>query len=130
MPEHTSLFTQWLDDDGRREMAIVSSASWPYRFALAADIGLVTGAMLKARGPAIVRLLSAVCDRQHARLRDSDHSTAYPPWEPFGIHPELNIAALRFDPRAIEPGQIERDGAAVLFALARELEHAQEAHIQ
>ncbi|MCG5073041.1 hypothetical protein [Paraburkholderia tagetis] len=126
MLEHAALFAEWLDTAGRREMAIVLSASWPYRFALAADIELVTGAKLAARGPAILRVLAAVCDRQHARLRGSDHSTAYAPWELLDIPPALHIVALRFDPRALDAGQIERDGAAILFALRRELERAWE----
>ncbi|MDR5741571.1 hypothetical protein QCE73_00215 [Caballeronia sp. LZ029] len=126
MLEHALLFADWLYDHKRRDVAIVFSAAWPYRFAAVLDTQLATAETLNERAPELIPLLAEICERQRDRLRGFDYSMAYEPWEPMTFDPHMNLAALRFDPRATDAEQINRDGPSIVFALTRELELARE----
>ena len=115
----------WFAENNLRAIAIVTSTEWPYRFAIAVDTQLVTADTIDSHAGMIVGALVVFCERQGARLRGSDYSTGQEAWEPLDLPASMNMAALRFDPRAVDAQQIRRDATAILFTLKRELERAQ-----
>lgn len=123
-------FGFWFDTNDRCTAAFFLSCVWPYRFVMAVDTRLVCPAEIHSRAAGVIDTLAEACERQRRRLHGTDYSTGYEPWEPMAFAPHLDLAAVRFDPRATDAQQIRRDGCSIIFVLARELERAQEAQPQ
>lgn len=116
----------WFEGD-RCAMSVIAYAGWPYRFAIGADTELVTPELIGEIGEQIIDALAAVCERQRQRLAGADYSIGSEPFERMNFRSDSGMAAIRFDPRAIEPRDIRTRAPLILRVLKDEVQLAQEA---
>ncbi|WP_124491133.1 hypothetical protein [Burkholderia stagnalis] len=95
---------------------------------LAVDTQLVRLTEMGERATEIADALVLACERQRDRLAGTDYSTAHEAWDVLELPARLSLAAVRFDPRALNAQQIRDDAASIVSTLQRAIERAREAY--